>query len=136
MYILHLMGRLNMRIYLFHEEGGIMISKKWIISIISMLLILVLTGCSNPNKQEDVVGGISDKEALKVAREKVGITEVKSKELKALEVDLNKFFGDPKLADKSPCPVYWIIKGVDKEGKSLTVYVNYKNSSIYYVKNE
>ncbi|WHE07390.1 hypothetical protein PGH24_01090 [Thermoanaerobacterium thermosaccharolyticum] len=110
-----------------------MISKKW---IMTMLLILALTGCSNLEKQGDVVGGISDKEALKVAKEKAEITKVKSKELKNLEVDLDKFFDDPKLMEKSPCPVYWIIKGVDKKGKSLTVYVNYKKPSIYYVKNE
>ncbi|AGB17967.1 hypothetical protein [Thermoanaerobacterium thermosaccharolyticum] len=81
-------------------------------------------------------GGISDKEALKVAKEKTEITKVESEELKNLEVDLDKFFDDPKLMEKSPCPVYWIIKGIDKEGKSLIVYVNYKKPSIYYVKNE
>lgn len=110
-----------------------MILKKWIMTI---LLILALTGCSNIKKQGDAVGGISDKEALKVAKEKVKITKVKSEELKNLEVDLDKFFDDPKLMEKSSCSVYWIIKGIDKEGKSLTVYVNYKKSSIYYVKNE
>ncbi|TCW42619.1 hypothetical protein EDC21_101238 [Thermohydrogenium kirishiense] len=110
-----------------------MISKKW---IMTMLLILALAGCSNLKKQGDVVGGISDKEALKVAKEKTEITKVESEELKNLEVDLNKFFGDPKLMKKSPCPVYWIIKGIDKEGKSLTVYVNYKKPGIYYIKNE
>ncbi|MEG6568052.1 hypothetical protein V6B95_13950 [Thermoanaerobacterium saccharolyticum] len=110
-----------------------MISKKW---IMTMLLILALTGCSNLKKQGDVVGGISDNEALKVAKEKAEITKVKSEELKNLEVDLDKFFDDPKLMEKSPCPVYWIIKGIDKEGKSLTVYVNYKKPDIYYIKNE
>lgn len=98
-----------------------------------MLLISTLAGCSNMG---DVVGGISDNEALKIAKEKAKITKVESEELKNLEVDLDKFFDDPKLMEKSPCSVYWIIKGVDKKGKSLTAYVNYKKPDIYYVKNE
>lgn len=123
----------NTHIYLFHKKVIFMTSKKW---IMTMLLILALAGCSNLKKQGDVVGGISDKEALKVAKEKTEITKVESEELKNLEVDLDKFFDDPKLMEKSHCPVYWIIKGADKKGESLTVYVNYKKPSIYYVKNE
>lgn len=123
----------NMQIYLFHKEVIFVTSKRWVMTV---LLILALTGCSNLKKQGDVVGGISDNKALKVAKKKSEITKIKSKELKNLDVDLDKFFHDPKLMEKSPCSVYWIIKGVDKKGKSLTVYVNYKKPSIYYIKNE
>lgn len=101
-----------------------------------IFLILSLFGCSSEEMlyKHEVIKGpqVTQSEAKKVAKDKVHISKINKIEIRTL----NKWEFDNILSEdaKKLTPVYFVIHGIDKNQKEMTVYVNSNDKKIFYSK--
>ncbi|WP_425800776.1 hypothetical protein ACHOLT_11610 [Desulfitobacterium sp. Sab5] len=93
--------------------------KKWL-SI--LIVILLLVGCSKATK---VGPSVSMEQAEKVATDYYHMVKILKSDIKHISEDF---------VNQNENPVYFVIEGINKDGRSLIVFVESNNASKHFVK--
>jgi len=105
---------------------------RYIIILFSIIVpILILISCNE--KDDDLLGpSVTSDEAEEIAKNNFNISTINSVELRHLSD--KEFDNIPFEEAKDRTPVYFVIKGIDKNKKEVIVFVNSNEKRFNYIK--
>jgi len=105
---------------------------RYIIILFSIIVpILILISCNE--KDDDLLGpSVTSDEAEEIAKNNFNISTINSVELRHLSD--KEFDHIPFEEAKDRTPVYFVIKGIDKNKKEVIVFVNSNEKRFNYIK--